>query len=67
MNPMQILQMLQSNPSMMMNNPLFQRAMQMGQGKSEAELKNIVINLATQRGVPIEQLNNFIAPFGLKL
>lgn len=37
------------------NNPLFQRAQQMAQGKSEQELKQIASNLCQQRGIDMEQ------------
>lgn len=40
---------------MLKNNPLFQRAMQMAQGKSEEELKQIANNLCKQRGIDIDE------------
>lgn len=40
---------------MLRNNPLFQRAQQMAQGKSEEELKQIASNLCKQRGIDMEQ------------
>lgn len=40
---------------MLKNNPLFQRAMQMAQGKSEDELKQIANNLCKQRGIDIDE------------
>lgn len=56
MNPMQIMAMLQNsgNPMMMLTqlaqqNPMMSRAMQMGQGKNEVQLKETVRNLARQR------------------
>lgn len=74
MNPMQLIQMLQSsgNPQMMMqnmfgNNPMFQRAMQMGQGKSPEQMQQTVINLAKQRGMSNEDLSKFLSGFGLKI
>lgn len=74
LNPMQMLQMLQSsnNPmaliqNMFGGNPLLQRAMQMGQGKSPAEIQQVVKNLAQQRGMNEQQLNQFLAQFGLKI
>lgn len=73
-NPMQILQMLQSsnNPmaliqNMFGDNPLFQRAMQMGQGKSTEQLQQVVKNLAQQRGMDNQQLNQFLSQFGLRI
>lgn len=74
MNPMQILAMLQNsnNPMMMLSqmaqqNPLMGRAMQMGKGKNEMQLKNTVRNLAKQRGMNDEQLNQLLGNFGLTL
>lgn len=73
-NPMQMLQMLQSsnNPMALMQNmlggnPLFQRAMQMGQGKSPEQLQQVVKNLAQQRGMNEQQLNQFLSQFGLRI
>lgn len=43
---------------MLANNPLFQRAQQMAQGKSEQELKQIASNLCKQRGIDINNAFN---------
>ena len=74
MNPMQMLAMLQNsgNPMMMLSqmaqqNPMMGRAMQMGKGKDEVQLKNTVRNLAKQRGMSDEQLNQLLGNFGLTL
>ena len=48
MNPFQMIQQLQ-------NNPLFQRAQQMANGKSEEELKQVCKNLCQQRGINIDE------------
>ena len=40
---------------MLRNNPLFQRAQQMAQGKSEEELKQIANNLCKQRGINLNE------------
>ena len=40
---------------MFRNNPLFQRAQQMAQGKSEEELKQIANNLCKQRGIDLNE------------
>ena len=73
-NPMEMMQMLQysQNPNMLMEkmmaqNPLLSRAMQMGQGKNEVQLKETVRNLARQRGMSDEQFTQFLSQFGLKL
>ena len=75
LNPMQILQLVtqvqQSNNPMQAlqnivgNNPAFQRAMTMCNGKDENELKNIARNLAMQQGMSEEQFKNFINQFRL--
>ena len=73
MNPMQIMAMLQNsgNPMQMLTqmaqNPMMSRAMQMGQGKNEVQLKETVRNLARQRGMSDEQFTQFLSQFGLKL
>lgn len=74
MNPMQIMAMLQNsgNPMGLMQqfagqNPLMSRAMQMGQGKSPEQMQTLVRNLAKQKGMNDEQLNQFLSQFGLRL
>lgn len=49
-NPQQMMQ------GMLQNNPLFQRAQQMAQGKSEQELEQVARNLCQQRGVDFEAM-----------
>lgn len=74
MNPMQIMAMLQNsgNPVQMLTqmaqqNPMMSRAMQMGKGKNEVQLKETVRNLAKQRGMSDEQLQQMLSNFGLTL
>lgn len=74
MNPMQIMAMLQNsgNPMQMLTqmaqqNPMMGRAMQMGKGKNEVQLKETVRNLAKQRGMSDEQLQQMLFNFGLTL
>lgn len=43
---------------MFRNNPLFVRAKQMAQGKSENELKQVANNLCKQRGISLEDAYN---------
>lgn len=69
----QVMQMLASggNPGMIMQeiaktNPLMQRAMEMGQGKSPQELAAIARNLASQQGISPEQFNSLLKQFGLQ-
>ena len=53
---------------MMKNNPMFQRAMQMAQGKSQNELEQIAENLCKQRGIKIEDAKKqFSSMFGMNL
>ena len=59
---MNLLQLLQQG-----NNPLFQRAIQMTQGKSEEEIKQIVLNVAQERGIDKNKLNTMLSQFGYKL
>lgn len=73
-NPMMLMQMLQgsNNPMMMLTqvaqqNPIMGRAVQMGKGKNEVQMKNTVRNLAKQRGMSDEQLQQFVGNFGLTL
>ena len=74
MNLMQILQMLQgsTNPMSLLqqltgNNPIVQRALQMAQGKEANQLQEIAKNLARQRGMNEQQLNQFLSQFGIKV
>ena len=74
MNLMQILQMLQgsTNPMSLLqqltgNNPIVQRALQMAQGKEANQLQEIAKNLAQQRGMNEQQLNQFLSQFGIKV
>ena len=74
MNPMQIMAILQNsgNPMQMLTqmaqqNSMMGRAMQMGQGKNEMQLKETVRNLAKQRGMSDEQLRQMLSNFGLTL
>ncbi len=76
-NPMQMMQLMgqlqsSTNPmaliqNMFGDNPIMQRAMQMGQGKSPEQLQQTVRNLAQQKGMSTDQLNQFLSQFGLRL
>ena len=72
-NPMQMLGMLQNsqNPSMLMEslmaqNPLLSRAMQMAQGQNPQELAMIARNLAKQQGINDQQFAQLLGQFGIK-
>ena len=54
----QAQKMQQSNPE------LYNRAMQMIQGKNDSQLKEIAQNIARERGI---DLNDFANQFGIKL
>lgn len=63
MNPMQLFQMLQGggNPVSMMQhmfgtNPMFQRAMQMLQGKDHDAQMEVLNNICKQKGINLQQL-----------
>lgn len=71
-NPMQMLmQMLQNNvpPQQIMgmlgNNPLMQQSMKMAQGKSPQQLMEMFQNIAQQKGIPVEQFQQFARMLGL--
>lgn len=72
-NPMQLLNLLQNNanPMGLMNqmfgsNPIYQQVMQMTQGKNPNQIQQIIKNIAHERGMNDQQLNQFINQFGLK-
>ena len=72
-NPMQLLNLLQNNanPMGLMNqmfgsNPIYQQVMQMTQGKNPNQIQQIIKNVARERGMNDQQLNQFINQFGLK-
>ena len=72
MNPMQLMQMLkggQMNPQQMMgmfgNNPMFQQAQKMIQ--SGGNPQDIIRNVAQQKGVDMNQLQQMANQFGIKL
>ena len=76
-NPFQAMQML-SNPNQFLTQQLqnkmnqmkqqnpqaFQKAMEMTNGKSEADMRQTALNLAKERGIDLKQFAN---NFGIKL
>jgi hypothetical protein len=71
MNPMQLIQMISqsANPMQFMmgmfgQNPIFQQAMQMAQGKTTDQLKQTVQNVASQKGIDLDSVQR---QFGIKL
>lgn len=69
---MQIMQMMQGgvpmNQMMQMfgGNPLMQQAMKMGQGKSPEQMMQIFNNIANEKGISMEQFEQFARMFGIK-
>ncbi len=60
------------NPAQMMqqmfgNDPTFNRAMQMSQGKSPQEIEQVMANLCQQRGVDYNQFKQTLSQLGLKI
>lgn len=72
-NPMQMLSQLQSgkgNPMQMLegmlgNNPQYRRVMQMVQGKSPAEMRQVAQNLCEQRGIDFNEALGQIKQMGI--
>lgn len=63
MNPMQIIQMVQrgANPNQLINqlaqtNPAIRQAMQLMNGKTPNQIRDMVYQTAQQRGVDLNQL-----------
>ena len=74
MNPLVLMAMseksgkrMQMLTQMAQQNPMMGRAMQMGKGKNEVQLKETVRNLAKQRGMSDEQLQQMLSNSGLTL
>lgn len=77
MNPMQIMGLMNqlrgnSNPMQMLqgmygNNPRFSQVMQMTQGKSPEQLKQIFMQTVQQRGIPMAQVNQLLGQLGIRL
>lgn len=76
-NPMQLFQMfaqLKNNPNpmnaanlMFGNNPMFQQAVQMTQGKDPNAIRQIIQNVAREKNIDPQQLNQWASQFGLTL
>ncbi len=70
---MQMLQMMQQSgdPKQFMlsnfgNNPQFQSIMQMMQGKSPMEVEQMVRQIASQRGINIDNIINMLRQSGIR-
>lgn len=76
-NPMQLFQMfaqLRNNPnpmqlaqSMFGQNPLFAQAQKMAQGQSNEQIKQIILNVAKEKNISSQELNQWASQFGLSL
>lgn len=62
-NPIDFImkQMINQNPE------AYRRAQQMCDGKTEEEMKTLILNLAKSQGRDIGQLKQFAATFGIRL
>ena len=60
----QINQMINSNPQA---RQAWQMAQQMSQNKSPEEKRRIVENLARERGIPLDQLQQMAQQFGIQI
>lgn len=72
MDPMQLFNMVSNsqNPVGMMkqmfgDNPFLQQAMRMTEGKSPDAMKEVIFNVAKQKGIPMEQVSNIAKMFGM--
>lgn len=60
-NPMQLAQ------SMFGQNPLFAQAQKMAQGQSNEQMKQIIMNVAKEKNISSQELNQWASQFGLSL
>lgn len=56
-----------NQPNNPMNNPMLMQAMQLAQGKTPDQLKQVAIDMAKQKGMSKEQMDQFFGQFGIKL
>lgn len=73
-NPLQLFQMLSGsgNPMQMMmgmlgNNPMLNKAYQMVNGKSPEQIRTVINNVANQKGISKQQLQQMASQFGVSL
>lgn len=76
-NPMQLFQMfaqLRNNPNplqmaqtMFGRNPLFSQALKMSKGQSEQSMRQIIMNVAKEKNIDPQELNQWASQFGLSL
>lgn len=51
---------------MLGNNPMFSQAMKMAQGRDPNEIMQVINNVAQQKGIPPEQIQQMMQQFGIK-
>lgn len=76
-NPMQLFQtfaQLRNNPNPMQmaqnmfgNNPLFAQAIKMTEGKSSSDIKQTILNVAKEKNISSQELNQWALQFGISL
>lgn len=74
MNPLQLISMIKQNnnpinfmQNILGSNPQFQRVMQMVNGKTPEEMKQVAMNLCEQQGIDFSQAVNQMKSMGLNI
>lgn len=74
MNPLQLISMIKQNnnpinfmQNILGSNPQFQRVMQMVDGKTPEEMKQVAMNLCEQQGIDFSQAVNQMKSMGLNV
>ena len=74
MNPLQLISMIKQNnnpinfmQNILGSNPQFQRVMQMVDGKTPEEMKQVAMNLCEQQGIDFLQAVNQMKSMGLNI
>ena len=58
---------MQMAQSMFGNNPLFSQAQKMAYGQSPEQIKQIIMNVAKEKNISSQELNQWASQFGLSL
>lgn len=56
-----------NQPNNIINNPMFTKAVQMAQGKTPDQLKQIALEMCEQKGMSQKEREDFFSRFGMKL
>ena len=67
MQMMQAFNQLRQMQHMFGNDPKFQQAMKMAQGKTPDQLKETALNLAKTQGIDPKQIMGVLSNFGIKI